>query len=86
MSSCTYIQCFERETIKPKLFDLSLIDRAIFERPTLQYELPWTSNMLSNVFKCFMLISLPKKHERLILPEIKNSLIIHEENTKEMNV
>ena len=34
--------------------------------------------MLSNVFKCFMLILLPKKHERLTytgtLPEIKVEL------------
>jgi hypothetical protein len=65
---------------KTKLFDLLLIEAYSKgeRRPTLLYELSKTSNMLSNVFKCFMLISLPKKHERLTytrtLPEMKVEL------------
>jgi hypothetical protein len=61
-----YNACLARKTIKPKLFDLLLIEPySKGERRPYNTNSQRTSNMLSNVFKCFKLISLPKKHDRL---------------------
>ena len=56
--------------LKPKLFDVLLIKayskgEGIFEDQIYNTNSQRASNMLSNVFKCFMLISLPKKHESI---------------------
>jgi hypothetical protein len=65
------IQCLARETIKTiKLFDVLLIDaypkgEGVFEDQLHNTNSQRASNMFSNVFKCFMLISLPKKHESI---------------------
>jgi hypothetical protein len=64
------------------LSSITIINRSIFEKANddqlYNTNSQRTSNMLSNVFKCFMLILLPKKHERLTytrpLPKIKDEL------------
>ena len=76
----SHLQCLTQETIKPKLFNLLLVKAYLKGKQIPTYntnsQRQRTSNMLSNVFRCFMLISLPKKQERLTktLPEIKVEL------------